>query len=133
MLVCIQTYKTKKEIRMARERKKKSEFGEYLAQLIKDAGMSQFDFYSEAGIAKPYFYDILSGRTNPPPRDTLERMIDVLEKRIPLDKKHRTIFINRAAISRGEIPCDISDMILGHPELWDSLRDILNAMLAADK
>ena len=66
---------------MARERKK-SEFGKYLAQLIKDAGMTQCDFYSEAEIARPYFYDMLSGRTNPPPRETLERMLDVLEKRL---------------------------------------------------
>ena len=41
---------------MPRERKKKSEFGEYLAQLIKDAGMTQFEFYSEADIARPYFW-----------------------------------------------------------------------------
>lgn len=59
---------------MARERKK-SEFGKYLAQLIKDAGMTQCDFYSEAEIARPYFYDMLSGRTNPPPRETLERIL----------------------------------------------------------
>lgn len=118
---------------MARERKKKSEFGEYLTQLIKDAGMSQFEFYSEAEIAKPYFYDILSGRTNPPPRETLERMMDVLEKRLPPDEKRRTEFINRAAISRGEIPCDISEMIIGHPECWDSLRATLQTMLASSK
>ena len=111
----------------------KLEFGEYLAQLIKDAGMSQFDFYSEAGIAKPYFYDMRSGRTNPPPRETLERMMDVLEKRLPPDEKRRTEFYSRAAISRGEIPCDISDMILGHPECWDSIRVSLATMLSAKK
>ena len=116
---------------MARERKPKSDFGEYLAKLIKDAGMSQFEFYTEAGITKPYFYDMLSGRTNPPPRETLERMMEVLEKCLPPDKKRRTEFINRAAISRGEIPCDISDMILGHPECWDRLRTTLQTMLTA--
>ena len=118
---------------MIRDRKKKSEFGEYLAQMIKDAGMTQFDFYSEAEIARPYFYDILSGRTNPPPRKTLERMMDVLEKRLPPDEKRRTEFVNRAAISRGEIPCDISEMIIGHPECWDSLRTTLQTMLASSK
>ena len=118
---------------MARERKMKSNFGEYLAKLIKDAGMSQFDYYCEAGITKPYFYDILSGRTNPPPRETLERLIDVLEKRLPPDDKRRTEFYSRAAISRGEIPCDISDMILEHPECWDSLRTTLQTMLASSK
>ncbi len=114
---------------MARERKKKSEFGEYLAQLIKDAGMTQFDFYNEAEIARPHFYDMLSGRTNPPPRETLNRMMDVLEKRLPSDEKRRTEFINRAAISRGEIPCDISEMIIEHPECWDNLRTTLQTML----
>ena len=118
---------------MARERKKKSDFGEYLAKLIKDAGMSQFEFYTEADITKPYFYDMLSGRTNPPPRETLERMMDVLEKRLPPDEKRRTEFINRAAISRGEIPCDISEMIIRHPECWDSLRTTLQTMLASSK
>lgn len=117
---------------MARERKK-SGFGSYLAELIKSAGMTQFEFFSEVGIAKPYFYDILSGRANPPPRETLERMMDVLEKHLPQDEKRRIEFINRAAISRGEIPCDISDMILGHPECWNSLRTTLCSMLTAKK
>lgn len=118
---------------MAKERKKKSAFGEYLAQLIKDARMSQTDFYNKVGITKPYFYDMLSGRLNAPPRETLERMMDVLEKRLPPDEKRRTEFINRAAISRGEIPCDISEMIIGHPECWDSLRTTLQTMLASSK
>lgn len=118
---------------MAGKRKKKSDFGEYLAGLITDAGMSQFDFYTEAGIAKPYFYDMLSGRTNPPPRETLERMIDVLEKRLPPDEKRRTDFYSQAAISRGEIPCDINDMIREHPECWDSIRQSLVTMLAVER
>ena len=52
MLVCEQTYYSKGGARMARERKK-SEFGKYLAQLIKDAAMKQCDFYREAEIATP--------------------------------------------------------------------------------
>ena len=101
---------------MARERKK-SEFGKYLAQLIKDAGMTQCDFYSEAEIARPYFYDMLSGRTNPPPRETLERMLDVLEKRLPPNEKRRTEFINRVAISRGEIPVSYTHLTLPTSDL----------------
>ena len=93
--------------------------------------MSQFEFYTEAEITKPYFYDMISGRTNAPPRETLERMINVLEKRLTPNEKRRTVFINLAAISRGEIPCDISDMILEHPECWDSLRTTLQTMLTA--
>lgn len=118
---------------MAGKRKKKSDFGEYLTGLITDAGMSQYDFYTEAGITKPYFYDMLSGRTNPPPRETLERMIDVLEKRLPPEERRRADFYGQAAISRGEIPCDIFDMIREHPECWDGIRETLTKMLAADK
>ena len=117
---------------MAAERKKKSEFGEYLTQLIKDAGLSQYDFYTEVGIAKPYFYDMLSGRTNPPPRETLERMMDVLENHLPPDNSRRISFFDCAAICRGEIPCDISKMILDHPELWNNIRDSLRETIASE-
>ena len=102
---------------MARERKK-SEFGKYLAQLIKDAGMTQCDFYSEAEIARPYFYDMLSGRTNPPPRETLERMLDVLEKRLPPNEKRRTEFINR-----------VDEMIVFHALNKENIKDITKIML----
>jgi predicted transcriptional regulator len=118
---------------MAQKRKPKSEFGKQLTELIKAAEMSQYDFYSEAKIAKPYFYDIISGRTSPPPRETLERMMDVLEKRLPPDKKRRTDFINCAAIYRDEIPCDISDMIRQHPECWDALRNTLQTLIVENK
>ena len=91
--------------------------------------MSQFEFYTEVGITKPYFYDMLSGRTNPPPRETLDRMMDVLEKHLKSDEKRRTEFIDHAARCRGEIPCDISKMILEHPECWESLRTTLQSML----
>lgn len=42
-----------------------SRFGTYLKELIKTAGMTQFQFYTELGIKKPYFYDIVSGRVKP--------------------------------------------------------------------
>jgi len=118
---------------MARTFRNKSSFGEYLTQLIKDAGISQFDFYSEAGIAKPYFYDMMSGRTNPPPRETLERMVEVLDKHLPLNDNRRTELFNIAAISRGEIPYDISDLIMNHPEQWDRIRSTLHTLLAMKK
>lgn len=60
-------------------------------------------------------------------------MMDVLEKRLPPDEKRRTEFINRAAISRGEIPCDISEKIIGNPECWNSLRTTLQTMLESSK
>ena len=46
---------------MAKKRKEKTEFGQYLVEEIKETGMSQADFIAEVGIARPYFYDILIG------------------------------------------------------------------------
>lgn len=122
MLVCKHTYYRKEELNMARERKEKSEFGTYLAGAISEANMVQSDFYTAVGIKKPYFYDILTGKTNPPPRDTLEKMLDVLEKSLPPDENRRSYFFNLAAKGRKEIPVDINDLIKAHPERWDDIR-----------
>ena len=46
---------------MAKDYSRRTEFGIYLAKAIKDAKMTQYEFYSKAEIAKPYFYDIISG------------------------------------------------------------------------
>ena len=54
-------------------KRKKSVFGEYLVTEIKAAGMSQEEFYTAVGIAKPYFYDILTA--SPPPIDLQNRMV----------------------------------------------------------
>ena len=114
---------------MARERKGKSEFGAFLVNAIKEATMVQSDFYMAVGIAKPYFYDILSGKTNPPPLDTLEKMLEVLEERLPVDQARRSMFFNLAAICREEIPADIDDMIKKNPEKWDGIREMLTKLL----
>lgn len=37
-------------------------FCNLLAQMIKEANLSNVKFYSALGIKKPYFYDILSGK-----------------------------------------------------------------------
>ena len=114
---------------MPRARKSCSEFGVYLAGAIKAAGMSQYEFYTQAEVAKPYFYEIMAGKTNPPPRETLERMLGVLNQYLPEDPERRNEFFNVAAKCRQEIPADINDMIKAHPEQWDSIRALLNDML----
>lgn len=113
---------------MPRNRKEKTEFGQYLVKAISDADMSQADFIAQVGIARPYFYDILKG--NPPPRDKLEKMLDVLEERLPADDDRRSAFLNLAAKCRGEIPADINEMIISHPEQWDNIRGVLITILS---
>lgn len=116
---------------MARERKEKSEFGVYLVHAISDAKMVQSDFYAAVGITKPYFYDILTG--TPPPWDTLEKMLNVLEENLPPDRSRRSTFFNLAAKCRQEIPADINELIKAHPDKWDSIRIALIQLLDEQK
>lgn len=44
-------------------------FGSFLRKMIKQTEISQATFYEAVEITKPYFYDILSGKVNPPPPD----------------------------------------------------------------
>lgn len=58
--------------------KDKKAFGNFLREMIKQAGISQSAFYSAVEITKPYFYDILSGKVNPPPPDVQYKMLENL-------------------------------------------------------
>ena len=116
-------------ISMPRASVQRSEFGQYLIDAIQHAHFSQRAFYEQVGIAKPYFYEIISGKVNPPPRETLERMLEVLNEHPSDEPVCRNTFLNLAAKCRQEIPVDINDMIMEHPEQWDSIRTLLNDML----
>ena len=71
--------------------KDKKAFGIFLREMIKQAGMSQSAFYSAVEITKPYFYDILSGKVNPPPPDVQYKMLENLN----LDEQQRNEFLSR--------------------------------------
>lgn len=99
-------------------------FGNFLRVLIKQSGQSQSAFYSAIDITKPYFYDILSGKVNPPPPEMQYKMLDNLH----IDEQQRQEFFNLAADGRGEIPADIAKLILDHPMELDKIRKKLAAM-----
>lgn len=115
---------------MAIKRREKTAFGIYLVRMIKDAGISQEEFYTKVGIKKPYFYDILKG--SPPPRETLERINDVLDELLTPDETRRRTLLNLASQYRGEIPSDIHDLIISHPDQWDIIRVTLNQLLSSN-
>lgn len=114
---------------MAKRRKEISEFGEFLEQMIKETGMFKSDFYAAVGIKKPYFYEILTG--SPPPHETLEMIITVIEKKLGPDVQRRRKFYDLAAKCRKEIPADINDMIKAHPENWGTIREVLSKLTVA--
>lgn len=78
-----------------------------LAQMIKKANMTNVKFYTELGIKKPYFYDILSGKVNPPPPDRQFAMLKLLN---PTDED-AALFFDLAAKERDEVPADIAKKI----------------------
>ena len=95
--------------------------------MIKQTGISQSAFYSAVDITKPYFYDILSGKVNPPPPDIQYKMLDHLE----VNEQQRNEFLNLAAEGRGEVPADIAQLIADHPLELDKIRLTLTTLLAA--
>ena len=107
--------------------KDKKAFGNFLREMIKQTGISQSAFYSAVEITKPYFYDILSGKVNPPPPDIQYKMLDHLE----VNEQQRNEFLNLAAEGRGEVPADIARMIAEHPLELDKIRSTLTTILAA--
>ena len=107
--------------------KDKKAFGNFLREMIKQTGISQSAFYSAVEITKPYFYDLLSGKVNPPPPDIQYKMLDHLE----VNEQQRNEFLNLAAEGRGEVPADIARMIAEHPQELDKIRSTLTTLLAA--
>lgn len=75
-----------------------------LAQMIKEANLSNVKFYTALGIKKPYFYDILSGKVNPPPPDCQFAMLNLLNP----TEEQRELFFDLAAQERNEVPADIA-------------------------
>ena len=107
--------------------KDKKAFGNFLREMIKQTGISQSTVYSAVDITKPYFYDILSGKVNPPPPDVQYKMLENLN----LDEQQRNEFLNLAAEGRGEVPADIAKLIADHPAKLAIIRETLTSLLAA--
>lgn len=94
-------------------------FGDMLKHLIKLSEMSQSCFYTKLGITKPYFYDILSGKVNPPPPKMQFKMADILR----LSNKQREVFFQMAANERKELPADILYYIQDNPDVMQKIRE----------
>lgn len=100
-------------------KKKETDFGIFLKDLIKKAGMTQQDFYTEWGIKKPYFYDIISGRINPPPHPLQIKAISILG----VDLIEQRKFYDLAAATRQDLPADIARWIRDNPDSIELIRN----------
>ncbi len=93
-------------------------FGRLLKSMIKQSGFNNFDFYTQLGIAKPYFYEIIGDRTNPPPPEKQFKILDLLGN---TDDKTKELFFDLAAEARNETPADISKYLKDN-DLYSSIR-----------
>lgn len=82
-------------------------FCNLLAQMIKEANLSNVKFYTTLGIKKPYFYDILSGKVNPPPPERQFAMLQLLKPK----PEQIALFFDLAAQERNEVPADIAQTL----------------------
>ena len=103
-------------------KKNKSPFGYLLTDLIKKSGLTQVDFYSQLEITKPYFYDIISGKSNPPPPEMQIKIIKILN----LSKEDRESLLTEASIARREIPDDIQIYLKAFPDEIKNIRNNFN-------
>lgn len=96
----------------------KSEYGLLLTKLINDRNITQVKFYNELGIGKPYFYDILSGKINPPPPETQLKILRILKPEENEKKKLLAI----AARERNEMPADILIYLRNNKSVIEKIR-----------
>lgn len=107
----------------------KSEYGNLLTELIRANGISQQNFYNKLGIRKPYFYDIVSGKANPPPPVTQLKILRILK---PNDK-NKKLLLQIAAKERNEMPADILLYLEKYPKTIDKIRNSKNYIEFIDK
>ena len=93
-------------------------FGQLLKSMIKKSGFSNYDFYTQLGIAKPYFYEIIGDRTNPPPP---EKQFAILELLSNTDNETKELFFDLAAEARDEVPADIAKYLKDN-DLYSAIR-----------
>ena len=78
-------------------------FCDLLSEMLNEYDKSHTAFYTELGIKKPYFYDILKGKVNPPPPEKQFKIIKILNPK----PKIREEFFELAAKERNEMPADL--------------------------
>lgn len=97
-------------------------FGKILCMLIKKAKMTQVQFYKKVGITKSYFYDIVSGKTNPPPAELQIKMLALLNP----SREDEILFLDLAGKERRETPADIAWYLESHIDQRNMLREEIN-------
>ena len=102
------------------EKGNKTELGELLSRLIKQKRMTQSYFYAKVGIAKPYFYDILAGKTSPSP-EVQYKILEILRP----TKEDQERFFDLVAKAKDDIPADIYKYLKGNTDMYVVIRRMM--------
>jgi len=96
-------------------------YGKYLKEVMKRCRVDVFDLHTALGVSKVYLYDILSGRTAPPPAPLQVRIVEILG----VDKHTAAELYDLAAYIRGEMPVDIVMAINESTVLSTKIRELM--------
>lgn len=112
---------------------KQKRFCDLLSEMLNEYDKSHIAFYTELGIKKPYFYDILKGKVNPPPSEKQFKIIKILRPKPNICEE----FFELAAKERNEMPADLMCYI--DKPMRKSLRknqdykDMMNSIIKGEK
>lgn len=94
------------------------QFGEFIAAIRKEQGISLRGMAVDLGITAAYLSDIEKSRRNPPDRDTLEKIAIILS--LTLEEKAK--MFDYAGEDRKQIAPDLPDYIMDLPAARTALR-----------
>lgn len=93
-------------------------FSRFLKEKRRQREITVRDMADKSGVSAGYYSDIESGRRNPPDREILDKMMDILT----LSEGDRFIFYDLAGKARSEAPPDLSEYINEYEEVRVALR-----------
>ena len=96
-------------------------FGSYLRQLREKRKLRQEDLAKAINVSTVYICDIEKGRRNPPDIEKLK----VWEKLLGLTEKEMACFYDMVGQERKEMPPDIVEYMIKHPEARNAIRRIM--------
>ena len=96
-------------------------FGSFLRELREKKKLRQEDLAKAINVSTVYICDIEKGRRNPPDIEKLR----IWESQLGLTDHEKARFYNMAGTERKEIPPDIVEYMLKHPEARAAIRRIM--------
>lgn len=103
-------------------------FGSFLRRLRERKKLRQEDLARAINVSTVYVCDIEKGRRNPPDIEKLR----VWEHQLGLSVQEKAYFYDMAGAERKELPLDIVEYILKHPDAKAAIRRVMSEPIEYD-